>query len=1163
MNQNRKNMSKYKLINNISGWAVFAVAATVYLLTIEPTASFWDCGEFITSAYKLEVGHPPGAPFFMLVGNFFTQLARDTSQVAMMVNIMSALMSAFTILFLFWTITHLTRKLLLKKSDDVLTVGQTIAVIGSGVVGALVYTFSDTFWFSAVEGEVYAFSSMLTALVFWLILKWEDNADKPHSDKWLVLIAYVMGLSIGVHLLNLLCIPAIVMVYYFKKTENANWKGALKALLVSFVLIIIVMWGVIPGFTKVGGWFELLFVNTLGLPYNSGVLFYLLVLVASIVMGLYHTISSKKNENRARTAFFMTLALTGVLFISGSTWLWIVLIAAGAYFVFKSKKISMRFINLSVSCIMVILVGFSAYALIPIRSSANPPLDLNSPEDIFSLGSYLNREQYGQTPLIHGTTYASKIARNADGTAITDGERISYKQVVKASPDEKDRYEKVISPNYKYTNTMLFPRMHSNPNNPSFQNHIIGYERWGGVNDRNTKPTFFQNLKYMFGYQFNYMYWRYFFWNFSGRQNDIQGDGGITAGNWITGISFIDEHVLGLGPQDEMAPDIVNNKGRNKYYMLPLILGIIGILYQLRLKERGLQSFIVVFLLFFMTGLAIILYLNQTFMEPRERDYAYAGSFYAFSIWVGMGVAGIALFLRKYIKNTKAATALASAACLFVPVQMASENWDDHDRSGRTLARDTGMNYLSSVGENAILFTNGDNDTYPLWYVQETEGFRTDVRVTNLSFLQTEWYIDQLVRPAYESEPLPIKWSRPRYSGDEGSAAFVITKKEIESVLSQSQIPAISYNNYYDTNAYRDTISLKQTMENLRTGVNSKPSNPFNTGDTQVIPGNRLYLDVDSSAVNWDALAAKPTDRMIISLEGKQAVYRHELMILELLTNINDDNWERPLHFATTITPSLYMNLQENNFSLNGLTYQVVPGSPLNNGVNLEAAYDNMVNKFRWGGLENNPDIYMDQTSRRMLSTFRLYFTQLIDELINAGENEKALTALDKVTSMIPDSAVSYGTDGLLFARAYYRIGEQEKAEALITDIHNRINANLNWFERLKSIQIANTMSDIIYNNISPLMLVKNIYQQYDKEKYMLLTDDLFKRAQAFYMKGIPYVGDTILREITDSSVRGYYSASADDTTRQAEEEGIMQRAMEMMEQFNPRLLEQYNSVPQ
>ncbi len=1163
MNQILTNMSKYKLINNISGWVVFAIAATVYLLTIEPTASFWDCGEFITSAYKLEVGHPPGAPFFMLVGNFFTQLARDTSQVAMMINIMSALMSAFTILLLFWTITHLVRKLLLKVNNDVLNLGQIIAIIGSGVVGALVYTFSDTFWFSAVEGEVYAFSSMLTALVFWLVLKWEDNAEKPHSDKWLVLIAYVMGLSIGVHLLNLLCIPAIVMVYYFKKTDKSDWIGALKALLVSFGLIIVLMWGIIPGFTKVGGWFELLFVNTLGLSYNSGVFFYLLVLVASIVVGLYHTISPKRNEKGARTALLFTLALTGVLFISDSPWLWVALIVAGAYFIFKSKIINMRFINLSVSCIMVILVGFSAYTIIPIRSSANPPLDLNSPEDIFSLGSYLNREQYGQTPLLYGTTYASRIARNADGTAVIEGEKTSYKQVIKENPEEKDRYEKVISPNYKYTNTMLFPRMHSNPNNPSFQNHIMGYERWGDVIDRNSKPTFWQNIKYMFGYQFNFMYWRYFMWNFSGRQNDIQSDGGITSGNWITGISFIDEHVLGLGPQDDIAPDIVNNKGRNKYFMLPLILGIVGILYQLRLKEKGLQNFIVVFLLFFMTGLAIILYLNQTFMEPRERDYAYAGSFYAFSIWVGMGVAGISYFLRKYIKNTKVATAITSAACLFVPFQMASENWDDHDRSGRTLARDTGINFLSSVGENAILFTNGDNDTYPLWYIQETEGFRTDVRVTNLSFLQTGWYIDQLIRPAYESEPLPIKWSRPKYSGDDGSAAFVISKEEIESVLRQSEISPITYGNYYDMNAFRDTVSLKQTMENLRTGVNSRPLNPFNTGNTSVVTGDVLVLNIDKDAVDWDALAAEPTDKMVVSLAGKQAVYRHEIMQMELLTNINDDNWERPLHFATTITPSLYLNLQENNFSLNGLTYQVVPGNPLNNGVNIDVAFDNMVNKFRWGGLEYDTDIYMDQTSRRMLSTFRLYFTQLIDALIDAGENEKALIALDKITSMIPESAVSYGTDGLLFARAYYRLGEDEKAESLISDIHSRIEANLNWFGRLKPLQISNSMTDIIYNNISPLMLTKNIYQQYDNEKYLLLIDDLLQNAQTFYMKGIPYLGDTILREITDSAVRGYYSAPADDTIRQAEEETIMQRAMGLMQQFNPDLLDQYGSSSQ
>ncbi|MDD3780093.1 MAG: DUF2723 domain-containing protein, partial [Proteiniphilum sp.] len=580
-------MIPYKSINNITGWIMFIVAAIVYLITIEPTASFWDCGEFITSAFKLEVGHPPGAPIFMLVGNLFTQFAGDPSQVAKMVNSMSALISAFTILFLFWTITPLTRKLILSGNEEKLTLGQTIVVIGSGMVGALIYTFSDTFWFSAVEGEVYAFSSMLTALVFWLILKWEDNADKPHSDKWLVLIAYIMGLSIGVHLLNLLCIPAIVLVHYFKKNENPTWKGGLLALLGSFLLIILLMWGIIPGFTKVGGWFELFFVNTLGMPYNTGLFVYLILLVVCVAWTLYETLSEKGKESRARTAFFLSITMAGILFIGDKVWLWILLLAAGAYLAFRYKKLEIKFINLAISCLMVILVGFSAYALIPIRSGSNTPLDLNSPEDIFSLGSYLNREQYGQTPLIHGTTFASKIARNADGSAISDGEKTSWKQVVKTSPDQKDQYEKVISSSYKYTNTMLLPRMHSNPNNPSFGNHIIGYERWGGVSDRNQKPTLWQNLKFMFNYQFNYMYWRYFMWNFSGRQNDIQGDGGITAGNWITGIPFFDEHVLGLGPQDHIAPDVVDNKGRNKYFMLPLLLGIIGIFYQLRLKEKG------------------------------------------------------------------------------------------------------------------------------------------------------------------------------------------------------------------------------------------------------------------------------------------------------------------------------------------------------------------------------------------------------------------------------------------------------------------------------------------------------------------------------------------------------------------------------------------------
>jgi tetratricopeptide (TPR) repeat protein len=470
------------------------------------------------------------------------------------------------------------------------------------------------------------------------------------------------------------------------------------------------------------------------------------------------------------------------------------------------------------------------------------------------------------------------------------------------------------------------------------------------------------------------------------------------------------------------------------------------------------------------------------------------------------------------------------------------------------------MNYLSSVGPNGIVFTNGDNDTYPLWYVQETEGFRTDVRVTNLSFLQTEWYVDQLLRPAYESEPLPIKWSQPAYYGEMGSAAFVLTKEEIENVLRQNNIPPVSFGSYYDINAFKDTLSLKQTMENLRTGQNSKPNNPFSTGDTQIIPGNVLVLDVDSANVDWEALHARPGNKMHINLKDKSAVYRQELMILEMLSNINDENWQRSIHFATTITPGLYMNLQESNFSLNGLTYQVVPGTPLSNGVNTEAAYDNMMNKFRWGGLEEDPDIYLDETSRRMISTFRLYFTHLVNALLEEGENEKALAAIDKANTMMPSSAVPYGTDGLLFARAYYRLGETEKAEAIISEISDRINGNLDWFARLKPMQISSTLSDVVYNNINPMLLVTTIYQQYDKERYNVMVDDLLQRAQFFYTQGISYVGDLILKEITDTSVRGFYSISPEDTLARTSEEETMQKALQMMQKYSPRLLEQYST---
>ncbi len=1154
-------MRKYNLINVITGWGVFLIAAVVYLLTIEPTASFWDCGEFISSAYKLEVGHPPGAPIFMLVANLFTQFTSDPSQVAKMVNSMSALMSAFTILFLFWTITHLTRKLVMKSDEDTPSLGQTIIIIGSGMVGALAYTFSDTFWFSAVEGEVYAFSSMLTALVFWLILKWESNAHKPGSDKWIVLIAYFMGLSIGVHLLGLLCIPAIVMVYYYKKNENPTWKGVVLALLLSFALIVVLMYGIIPGFTKVGGWFELLFVNTLGMGYNTGVIVYIVLLLSSVVWALFETVSPKGSMQRGRLAFVLSLALSGILFISSSVWIWLALIGATIYLVYGKKKLNPRFLNLSMSGLMVIIIGFSAYAIIPIRSSANPPLDLNSPEDIFSLGSYLNREQYGQTPLFHGTTYVSQVKRDGQGNAEVSKETKTYRRVIKTSPDQKDKYEVTSYPTYKYTNTMLFPRMHSNPAKPGFGNHIRGYEIWGGVVDRNTQPSFFQNLKFLFGYQINYMYWRYFMWNFAGRQNDIQGDGGMTKGNWMTGIAFIDQ-AIGLGPQDNIAPEIADNKGRNKFYLLPLILGIIGIIYQVNLKNKGTQSFFIVFLLFFMTGLAIVLYLNQTPYEPRERDYAYAGSFYAFAIWIGIGVAGIGRFVRKYIKNTTLAASLTTLVCLLVPIQMVSQTWDDHDRSGRTLARDTGMNYLDSVEPNGILFCNGDNDTYPLWYVQETEGYRTDVRATNLSFLQTEWYVDQLVRPAYESAPLPIQWSRDRYWSEAGDIAYVISDSEIKETLKRNDVPIMSYGQYYDTNVFKDTVSLRQTMSNFRTGKNTTPHNPFGITDLQIVPGRVFSLDVDTTKINWRSINSKPSDKMYLNLGGKQSLRRIDLMFLEILSNVNDANWSRPMAFAITVDRDLYMNLQEKNFSLTGLTYQVVPGVPQSQAVNTERTYDNMMNKFKWGGLESNPNIYLDETCRRMISTFRMSFNLLVESLISEGKNDKALAALDKSLSVMPASAVPFVTDGIMFGRAYYRINENKKATDLLQGIEERLDKNLDWYYRLSPIQMDKAIVDI-YGSINQKLLLATVYQEFDREKYTAISQELIKLAELSYNSGIAYIGDFILKELTDSAIRGYYMNEEEQTEELTLEENVMQSTLQMMQKYSPKLLQEYGSAAQ
>ena len=776
-------MKQYNLVNNVVGWLTFLVAAFVYCSTIEPTASFWDCPEFITTGYKLEIGHPPGAPFFMLTANLFSQFASDPSQVARMVNTMSALLSATTILFLFWSITHLTRKLILKDWNS-LTTAKLIAIEASGLVGALIYTFSDTFWFSAVEGEVYAYSSAFTAVVFWLILKWEDHADEPHSDRWLVLIAYMTGLSIGVHLLNLLCIPAIVLVYCYRRFPNIELKGSLIALAVSFVIVAAVLYGVVPGIITVGGWFELFFVNTLGCPFNTGEVVYIFLLVAVVIWAIYETYTDK-SLRRQNLAFVLSVGMLGIPFYG---WGWsaaiigaVVLVALWFLLGYKrtiEKKlvplVSSHVKNTVLLCLLMLMIGYSSYALIVIRSTANPPMDQNSPEDIFTLGSYLSRDQYGDRPLLYGQAYTSQVAYDVEGNMCIP-RRVKgapvYQRKEKASKDEKDSYF-IVNTKDKlvYAQNMLFPRMYSPDNAQAYESWLGGVDGTDVPYDRCGEsvtvkvPSQIDNIRFFLSYQCNWMYWRYFMWNFCGRQNDIQGNGELDHGNWITGIPFIDN--LMYGDQSKLPDSLKNNKGHNVFYGLPLLLGLIGLFWQAWRGRRGIRQFWVVFFLFFMTGLAIVIYLNQTPMQPRERDYAYAGSFYAFAIWCGLGVAALIDIIEKKLnRRSTAISAAVGVVCLLVPIQMASQTWDDHDRSNRYTCRDFGQNYLMTLQDkgNPVIFTNGDNDTFPLWYNQEVEGVRTDARVCNLSYVQTDWYIDQMKRPAYDSPALPISWPRLDY----------------------------------------------------------------------------------------------------------------------------------------------------------------------------------------------------------------------------------------------------------------------------------------------------------------------------------------------------------------------------------------------------------------
>lgn len=1069
-------MKQYRTVNNLMGWLTFIIAATVYCLTIEPTASFWDCPEFITTGYKLEVGHPPGAPFFMLVANLFSQFASDVTTVAKMVNYMSALMSGACILFLFWSITHLVRKLIITDENNI-TKGQLITVMGSGLIGALVYTFSDTFWFSAVEGEVYAFSSLFTAVVFWLILKWEDVADQPHSDRWIILIAYLTGLSIGVHLLNLLCLPAIVLVYYYKKTPNATAKGSLIALLGSMVLVAAVLYGIVPGIVKVGGWFELLFVNGLGMSFNSGVVVYIILLAAALIWGVYESYT-EKNKARMAISFILTIALLGIPFYghgASSIIIGILVIAALGLYLAPSVqakikerwRITARTMNTALLCTMMIVIGYSSYALIVIRSTANTPMDQNSPEDIFTLGEYLGREQYGTRPLFYGPAFSSKVALDVkDGYCIPRQSEAGSKFVrkEKTSPDEKDSYIELPGRvEYEYAQNMFFPRMYSSSHAPLYKQwvdikgHDVPYDQCGEMVMVNM-PTQWENIKFFFSYQLNFMYWRYFMWNFSGRQNDIQGNGEVSNGNWITGIPFIDEALV--GPQEDMPFDIINNKGHNVYYMLPLLLGILGLLFQAYAGKKGIQGFWITFFLFFMTGIAIVLYLNQTPYQPRERDYAYAGSFYAFCIWIGFGVAALAKGLQKYGKLSPViAGSVATVLCLLVPIQMGAQNWDDHDRSNRYVCRDFGANYLESCEPNAVIFTNGDNDTFPLWYAQEVEGIRTDVRVCNTSYLQTDWYINQMKKQAYESDPLPISWQPEDYVQGTRDAAYVFPMTD-------------------------KSIDLKTALDFVRSNDPKFKKIPGINQELDYIPAQTLTMGVDSAAV----MAAGVIDtanlpylqkEMKIDLKGKDVLGKQELIILDMLQT---NDWNRPIYYAITVSPDQFVKLDP-YFQQTGMAYQIVPMETQGTvrSINTEKMYDNVMNKFKWGGV-NTPGVYLDENVMRMCKSYRIaLFSKLAAALVAEGKNEKALNVLDKAMEVLPPENVPLDYSALSLGELYYELGQKEKAEMVYKGIADNALRSINWYFRLRPGQLSSVESDLGHN-LAVLQEVLRVSKQYNPE---------------------------------------------------------------------------------
>jgi hypothetical protein len=1013
-------MKQYKRYNSIFGWAAFLIAAITYISTSEATASLWDCGEFIATSFKLEVGHPPGNPMFALMARFFTLFAgSNLGMVARMVNYMSALASAFTILLLFWTITHLARKIIIKNGNY--SKSNIAIIIGSGLVGSLAYTFSDTFWFSAVEGEVYASSSLFTALVFWAILKWEDVADEKYSNRWIVLIAYLMGLSIGVHLLNLLAIPAIVMVYYFRKFKT-SWNGAIIALSLSIVILAVVMYGIIQGAVLSASWVELFFVNSLGLPFNSGIVFYILLILITLVYGIYYSI--------------------------------------------KKQKVILNTIFLGIS---MLLLGYSSYTIVVIRASADTPINEDKPNNVFSLQYYINREQYGDRPLLYGQYYCAPM---------TD--------VVEDKPTYlpgKEKYE-IVGHGYKAIFDSrfkgFFPRMYSTD-----RNHIEVYKDWGNVkgtpievaNNGKTNtvfcPTFGENLQFFFKYQLGHMYMRYFLWNFAGRQNDEQGSGGILKGNWISGINYID--AMRLGPQDKLPPSLKDIPSRNVYYFLPFILGILGLIFML---DRSKRDFLVTVLLFFMTGIAIVIYLNQTPYQPRERDYAYAGSFYVFAIWIGLGVMSI-YELIKHEKTALLRAIVISVFCLLiVPGIMAKENWHDHDRSGRYTTRAYAYNYLNSCAPNAILFTYGDNDTFPLWYLQEVEGIRTDVRVVNTMLFSMDWYFDQMKKKAYESDPLPISLTNDKYVGEKRNRVYIVEK-------------------------IKKYIELKQALEFV---ASDNPDTKTISGyDQQLdfLPGRNFFIPIDKKQVLANG-TVEPRDSKLITdtikftIKGS-SIEKSQLGILNIIAN---NNWKRPIYFVAcnnegTVGLDEYMQCE-------GFAYRLVPvktkfSNALDCGrIKTEIMYNNMMNKFDYGRMEA-PDVYMDEFHKRTLSVlrFKTQFVRLANSLLAEHKKDSAIKVLDKCRQLTPSYKIPNDMFTIGIADSYYAAGDKAKGLEVLKEYSNTCSEELTYFFSLRPGFQGLIDYEIRYN-LEAMRQMHEVAVKY-KDKFEIELGEKFKHLSSIY----------------------------------------------------------------